>query len=120
MDLPYRVLSLAAPCADGPGEEIVVGHGGRSFNFRQNFSAETENLTHDFPLTEPLIMNSLHIDGFTAHTLAGIVHFAGWQTIRPLSEGIPGERRVVVRFAMSEYEASSFRCAIGWALGVGH
>lgn len=97
----------------------MKGNGG-SFNFKQDFSAKTENLTHDFPLTEPLIMNCLHIDGFMAHTLAGTVHFAGWQTIRPLSEGIPGERRVVVRFAMSEFEASSFRCALGWALGGRH
>lgn len=97
-----------------------MGRGGGSFDFSRDFNAETPNLTYDFPLTEPLIATSLHIDGFMASAIADVVHFFGWQTIAPMSEGTPGERRVVVRFAMSEMEARAFKCALGGALREGY
>lgn len=97
-----------------------MGSGSGNFNFDRDFNAQPENLTYEFPLTEPLIATSLHIDGFVARAVAGIVHFFGWQTIEPMSEGTPGERRIVVRFAMSDMEARAFKCALGGALREGY
>lgn len=87
------------------------------FNFDE--TAATVDLSAQFPFTEPLIVTAPHVDGFMAHAEAGSMHFAGWQMIRPLSDG-PGERRIVVRFAMSEFEARAFRYVINTALREGH
>lgn len=96
-----------------------MGRPGEHFNFDQYFNAESTIARHGFPLTEPLIVTSLHVDGFTVNAMAGTVHLAGWQTVEPLSEG-SGERRIVVRFAMSEFEARAFKCALGGALHEGY
>lgn len=90
------------------------------FNFDQDFNAESAISTHDFPITEPLIVTVLHVDGLLVSASAGTLHFAGWQTIQPLSEGTPGERRIVVRFAMGEYDARAAKCAMGGALREGY
>lgn len=87
-------------------------------NFDQTALANPDIL-RAFPLTEPSVVTSLHADGFTMHAEFGTVRFAGWQTIEPLSEGV-GERRIILRFAMSEFEARAFRFALGRALGEGH
>lgn len=75
--------------------------------------------TREYPYTEPLIVKALHVDGITAQAMAGSVQFVGWQMIEPLSES-PGERRVVLRFAMSEMEARTFRYALSMAMREGH
>lgn len=82
--------------------------------------AATPDISREFPFTEPLIVTAPHVDGFMVHAEAGVVHFAGWQLIEPLASTAPGERRIVTRFAMSEFEASALKCALICALRPGH
>ena len=95
----------------------MSGRGG-SFNFDKYFNDVTVS-ERELPLTEPLVTKCLHVDGFTVNAGADIVHFVGWQTVDALSE-IPSERRIVVRFAMSEFEARALKCAMGKALREGY
>lgn len=81
---------------------------------------EDADVSSEVPLTEPEIVTVLHVDGFTVRGGRGVVHFAGWQSVEPPSDSIPRERRIVIRFAMSEIEASLFRFALGRTFSEGH
>lgn len=81
--------------------------------------AEEDFAAREYPFTEPELVTSVHVDGFVVHVAAGVAHFAGWQMIEPLGEG-SGERRVIIRFAMSEMEARAHRYVLGTSLREGH
>lgn len=79
------------------------------------------DVTREYPFSEPLIIQAVHVDGIMARAIAGSggVNLVGWQTIEPLCDG-PGERRIVARLTMSDMEARAFRWALGRSLSEGH
>lgn len=96
-----------------------MGLGSGGFALDRDFDARAL-ASCDFPFTEPLIVPSSHVDGLMPRALAGTVHFAGWHLVPPMSQSAPGERRIILRFAMNEFEARALRFALGFALGEGH
>jgi hypothetical protein len=71
------------------------------------------------PLTEPLILSTLHVSGFELNASERVVIFTGYELI-PRCGLAPRERRIVTRFAMTATEARMFRDVLGGALREGY
>lgn len=89
----------------------VVGH--RMEHLQTIYVVESEMgaETNPAPLSEPEIIPCLFISGLAVEISDSVVRLVGWVTLPALSaEG--GERRVVIRCAMSNTHARHFQAAL--------
>jgi hypothetical protein len=72
------------------------------------------------PLTEPLILSTIHIAGFDLRVDAHAIFFAGYEVIPAGTGAAEKELRIVSRFAMTAAEARAFRDVLGGSLREGY
>lgn len=73
---------------------------------------------HDTPLSEPEIVPCLYVTGVAIEIADTVVRFVGWVKL-PALGGETEERRIVVRFAMSNSQARNFQTVLRKGLARG-